>query len=76
MGCVCSESSASKFAEPAEQLQLEGFDDESDAQWSDASRAIDRVRGRFGGTAIGPASALSPAGLRLVRRGQHQWGTE
>ena len=66
---------ASKFAEPAEQLQLEGFDDESHAQWSDASRAIDRVRGRFGGTAIGPASTLTPAGLRPVRRGQHQWGT-
>ena len=43
---------------------------------SDASRAIDRVRGRFGSTAIGPASALSPAGLRVVRRGQHQWGTD
>ncbi len=46
------------------------------APWSDASRAIDQVRGRFGGTAIGPASALSPTGLRVVRRGQHQWGTD
>ena len=68
---------ASKFAEPAEQLQLDGLADERAAgSWSDASRAIDRVRGRFGGTAIGPASALSPAGLRVVRRGQHQWGTD
>ena len=67
---------ASKFAEPAEQLQLEGLGRRADALWSDASRAIDRVRGRFGGTAIGPASALSPAGLRVVRRGQHQWGTD
>jgi DNA polymerase IV len=67
---------ASKFAEPAEQLQLDGLDDGNDPLWSDASRAIDRVRSRFGGSAIGPASALSPSGLRVVRRGQHQWGTD
>ena len=67
---------ASKFTEPAEQLQLEGLADEPTTLWSDASRAIDRVRSRFGGTAIGPASALTSAGLRVVRRGQHQWGTD
>jgi DNA polymerase IV len=67
---------ASRFSEPAEQLQLDGLGDGREPLWSDASRAIDRVRGRFGGTAIGPASALSPAGLRVVRRGQHQWGTD
>jgi DNA polymerase IV len=67
---------ASRFSEPAEQLQLDGLGDGRKPLWSDASRAIDRVRGRFGGTAIGPASALSPAGLRVVRRGQHQWGTD
>jgi DNA polymerase IV len=67
---------ASRFSEPAEQLQLDGLGDGGKPPWSDASRAIDRVRGRFGGTAIGPASALSPAGLRVVRRGQHQWGTD
>ena len=67
---------ASRFAEPAEQLQLDGLDDGNEPLWSDASRAIDRVRGRFGGSAIGPASALSPSGLRVVRRGQHQWGTD
>jgi DNA polymerase IV len=69
---------ASRFSEPAEQLQLEGLDGGAgeDAPWSDASRAVDRVRGRFGGTAIGPASALTPVGLSIVRRGQHQWGTD
>ena len=67
---------ASKFAEPSEQLQLDGFDDDhSIEQWSDASAAIDLVRGRFGSAAIGPASALSGDGLRIVRRGQQQWGT-
>ena len=44
-------------------------------QWSEASAAIDLVRGRFGSAAIGPASALSGDGLRIVRRGQQQWGT-
>jgi DNA polymerase IV len=80
---------ATRFSEPAEQLQLEGWDGDGGEQdappwgpggartgWSDASKAIDRVRGRFGGTAIGPASALTPVGLSIVRRGQHQWGTD
>ena len=66
--------SAAKFAEPAEQLQLDGFD-ESPSRDRDASTAIDRVRGRFGSAAIGPASALAADGLRIVRRGQQQWGT-
>ena len=67
---------ATKFAEPAEQLQLEGLADQPELRWGDASRAVDRVRDRFGGTAIGPASALSAGGLRVVRRGQHEWGTD
>ena len=52
---------ASKFAAPSEQLQLDGFAGDGDVaeQWSEASAAIDRVRGRFGTAAIGPASALS-----------------
>ena len=54
---------ASKFSEPAEQLQLSGLGAESDGEppWGAASRAIDRVRGRFGAAAIGPASTLSSA---------------
>jgi DNA polymerase-4 len=67
---------ASKFGEPSEQLQLDGIGGESDGPQRDASRAIDTVRGRFGPTAIGAASALSPSGLRVVRRGQQQWGTD
>lgn len=69
---------ASKFAAPSEQLQLDGLSDDptgAPATRSDASEAIDHVRGRFGGAAIGPASALSGDGLRIVRRGQQQWGT-
>jgi hypothetical protein len=57
-------------------LQGEGLGAARTTAQADASRAIDRVRGRFGATAIGAASALSPAGLQIVRRGQHQWGTD
>jgi DNA polymerase-4 len=67
---------ASKFGEPAEQLQLDGIGDQPGPRRNDPGRAIDRVRNRFGATAIGAASALSPSGLRVVRRGQHQWGTD
>ena len=59
--------SASKFAAPAEQL---GFDDlvggprhgGAACRWSDASRAIDDVRERFGAAAIGPRAASERAG--------------
>lgn len=77
--------SASRFAVAAEQLS---FDDLSDRpgggrsrRWSDASRAIDEVRERFGDAAIGPASSVAPGwegkpALRLVRRGAQQWGPD
>jgi DNA polymerase-4 len=80
---------ASWFAAPAEQL---GFDDlvgdaatagtlGRSARWSDASRAIDGVRERFGAAAIGPASsvATAPDGTRqvqVVRPGAQQWGPD
>jgi DNA polymerase-4 len=67
---------ASKLAEPAEQLQFDGIGGELGAPRKDPSTAIDRVRDRFGPSAIGAASALSPGGLQVVRRGQHQWGTD
>jgi DNA polymerase-4 len=66
---------ASRFSEPAEQLQFDGIAEQQRPSGSDATRAIDRIRGRFGDSAIGAASALTPAGLRVVRRGQHEWGT-
>ncbi len=44
------------------------------ARWHDASRAVDRVRGRFGAGAIGPAALAGPGGLGVKRRGDQQWG--
>ncbi|MBK5224258.1 MAG: DNA polymerase IV [Acidimicrobiia bacterium] len=49
------------------------FDDPG-PDWSDASRAVDEIRDRFGDTAIGPAAAATERGLKLTRRGAQQWG--
>ena len=46
------------------------------AEWSDASRAIDAIRERFGSTAIGPARLAGPGGLRVKRKGDQQWGPD
>jgi DNA polymerase-4 len=75
--------SVSNLTAPAEQLSLDDLlgDDASapgasEHDWVAASDAIDRVRDRFGSTAIGPASSVSAKGLRLVRRGAQQWGPD
>ena len=71
---------AAKFAAPAEQLRLDDVSENGQqpaaGRWSDASRAIDGVRARFGETAIGPASAVSGGAVRLVRTGTQQWGPD
>lgn len=38
--------------------------------------AIDAIRDRFGADSIGPASAVRPTGLRVVKRGGQQWGPD
>jgi DNA polymerase-4 len=48
----------------------------SDTDRDGAERAVDEIRGRFGGTAIGPASSLTAGGLRVKRRGDQQWGPD
>jgi hypothetical protein len=44
--------------------------------WAEASRAVDRVRARFGRTAIAAASALTGDGLQVVHRGRNPWGPD
>ncbi len=58
-------------APPGEQLRLG-----DDPSWASATGAVDQVRERFGPSAIGPASLVSPEGLRLTRRGRQQWGPD
>jgi DNA polymerase IV len=72
--------SASRFGPPAEQLRLDDPDD-APGRWSEASRAIDGVRERFGAAAIGPASSVAVGAdgarrLRVVRAGAQQWGPD
>lgn len=40
----------------------------------EVDRAIDEIRDRFGAKAIGPAGLLGPAGMRVKRQGDTQWG--
>ena len=41
-----------------------------------ATRAVDRIRERFGDQAVGPASLAGGDGLRLKRPGDTQWGPD
>jgi len=71
--------SASNFAEAAEQLSLDQLlerDTATPQEWQAAEDTIDQIRSRFGNAAIGPASAVGPDGLRVVRRGAQQWGPD
>jgi DNA polymerase-4 len=42
--------------------------------WGSVTDAIDAIRARYGGEAVGPASLVTPDGLRVRRRGEAQWG--
>jgi DNA polymerase-4 len=64
--------SASNLVEPAHQLSL--LDDADGGHR--AAGAVDRIRERFGASAIGPASAVGPEGVRVVRKGAQQWGPD
>jgi DNA polymerase-4 len=57
------------------QLSLDDLLDQR-PDWVAATAALDRIRDRFGSSAIGPASALESGRLRVVRRGEQQWGPD
>src|ERR687897_19000 len=64
--------SGSNFVAPAQQLNLLA-DAEAPLR---AAGAIDEIRERFGPAAIGPASAVGPRGVDVVRKGARQWGPD
>jgi len=74
--------SGTNFGPPAQQLTMDSlFADDAaapadDREWQAAEETIDAIRSRFGNTAIGPASAVTSKGLRVVRRGAQQWGPD
>jgi DNA polymerase-4 len=55
-------------------VQQLSLDDMDPAGWTDADRAVDEIRRRFGDRAVGPAALVGREGLRLRRRGDQQWG--
>lgn len=66
--------SGSNFGERSQQLGL--FDEPTAAAPTRSAAAIDEIRERFGSAAIGPASAITRRGLRVVRKGAQQWGPD
>ena len=42
--------------------------------WGSVTEAVDAIRSRYGGEAVGPASLVTPDGIRVRRRGEAQWG--
>jgi DNA polymerase-4 len=42
--------------------------------WGSVTDAVDAIRARYGGEAVGPASLVTPEGLRVRKRGEAQWG--
>jgi len=42
--------------------------------WGSVTDAVDAIRARYGGGAVGPASLVTPDGLRVRVRGEAQWG--
>jgi DNA polymerase-4 len=74
--------SATNFGSPAEQLSMDtllaGGDESATgaAEWQAAEETVDAIRSRFGRSAIGPASAVTRDGLRVVHKGGQQWGPD
>jgi DNA polymerase-4 len=42
--------------------------------WGSVTSAVDAIRARYGGSAVGPASLVTPEGIKVRRRGEAQWG--
>ena len=55
----------------ARQLSLS---DAVEPTWAAASKAVDRIRSRFGAAAVGPATLVGPGGIGVRSRGDQQWG--
>lgn len=59
------------------QLTFDELAEEGGAgDWGAKSAAIDEIREKFGSQAIGPASSVRGNKLRVVERGQQQWGPD
>ncbi len=70
-GPVAEQLSMDQLLQPGGQTKLA-----DEREWQAAEETIDAIRSRFGTAAIGPASAVTAKGLRLVKRGGQQWGPD
>ncbi|MGD0882798.1 MAG: DNA polymerase IV [Acidimicrobiales bacterium] len=78
-GCSASEAtpgtSTTPGGNPADGLEEAGqVAERLQDTWGSVTGAIDAIRARYGGEAVGPASLVTPEGLRIRRRGEAQWG--
>jgi DNA polymerase-4 len=63
-------------------VQMQLFDGAADGErgtvdegrWRSATDALDSIRDRFGTSAVAPAATVGPAGIRVKRAGDTQWG--
>lgn len=65
--------SMSGLANPGGARQL-SLDDVDERNWTDAERAVDEIRDRFGAAAIAPATLVEGDGIGVRTRGDQQWG--
>jgi len=52
------------------------LDDVEAPGWTDATKAVDEIRRRYGDDAIVPAALRDADGIRVKRRGDQQWGPD
>ncbi len=62
-----SERRASALPVAAEAARLQ-------TSWESVTSSMDAIRHRYGGGAVGPASLVTPDGIKVRRKGDAQWG--
>lgn len=66
----------SKLGCPYRQLTFDDLDEVHHRDVDRAAGTVDAIRRRFGADSIGPASTLTPGGLRPLRQGANPWGPD
>ena len=74
-----SDSRASANAGANAGMRASGVDAGQSAErlqetWGSVTDAIDAIRARYGGEAVGSAALVTPDGLRVRKKGEAQWG--
>ena len=68
-------SNCSSDGDPAGALRTAGLQaGRLQETWGSVTGAVDSIRARYGGAAVGPASSVDADGIHVRRRGEAQWG--